>query len=218
MALQREKYVQFGLQIAETCWSVYTHPGLWLEARETKAPATISPVELVDVIYDAFRATDDIKWQDRSWELFQHLKTVHRHGFKKGSRLGKYNGKIDFSERMEFTPDNPIFEESNWLGRMLRTLWLMWAAPYSLVQIRRAREDYNANRFVYTTNRVPLQVFGWSDKDSETLFWKQRTAFEHEREEAARRGSYLDFKYMEEYEHAWKPESWEEFFQSSHNK
>ncbi|KAF7547893.1 hypothetical protein G7Z17_g7413 [Cylindrodendrum hubeiense] len=166
------------------------HANIWPDS-----PGRISAAELVEVLYNAWRATDDSKWQDRAWELYKHLNTLH--GAKGGTWIGRFELEWDYSDRMDFEHEDPITREGVWMGRILRTMWLMLASSKSPTQTQRADKG---NRFIYTTGGHPIQVYNYGQKADPHSPPKDNL------------GGYTDWKYAQKNKHQWRPESWESFF------
>ncbi|KAL6404641.1 mannosyl-oligosaccharide alpha-1,2-mannosidase [Ilyonectria robusta] len=215
MAVEEEKYVKFGLDIAETCWQIYRDVNVWPEG-----PKQVSAVELSDLVYNAFRATDDTKWQARAWELFKHLNTLH--GAQGATRYAVFDPEWDYSDRREFTQDDPVTREAVWMGRILRNFWLMWGGPDDQVQVRREHQKSHGkfgNRYIYTSGGHPIQVYKWTGLNNFgnpcDSYLKKMDPFVKLLDSSVEKdnyGAHTEWKYAKKYKWSWRPESWEELF------
>ncbi|CAM1502620.1 Fc.00g073960.m01.CDS01 [Cosmosporella sp. VM-42] len=172
--LQEQKYIDFGIQLAESCIQTYVTPSgigpegfSWIDA-ETNSTNSTPPAEYADFyakngfwptasdyvlrpevlesVYYAYRATGDSKWQDRAWNAFMAINTTCRveDGFAGLNNVMQADGGGHL-EKME----------SFWLAETMKYLYIIFDEDSDWqVQAK------GTNEFVFNTEAQVLRVRG----------------------------------------------------------
>ena len=161
--LNEDKYIQFGLQLAESYWETYnrTASGIGPEvfAWNGNPPADqaafyntsgfyatakdyVLRPETMESLYYAYRVTGDTKWQDMAWESFQRIRSLCRTG-------AAYGGLNDVTQANGGGTQDDM--ESFWLAETLKYMYLIFAD--SPVHVQKS-----GNEFVFNTEAHPMSV------------------------------------------------------------
>ncbi|KAJ4155316.1 hypothetical protein LMH87_000570 [Akanthomyces muscarius] len=169
--LNEDKYINFGLQLAESYYQTYKTPSgigpdgfQWVDAQQggssppgdqaafyktsgfwASSPGWGLNPETMESLYYAYRVTGDRKYQDMAYEGFRNMKRV----CKSGAGYSDINNVMDkngggFNDRME----------SFWLAETLKYMYLIFVED-SPVHVRGKGQKTD---FVFNTEAHPIRV------------------------------------------------------------
>lgn len=169
--LNEDKYIDFGLQLAESYYQTYKTPSgigpdgfQWVDAQQggssppgdqaafyktsgfwASSPGWGLNPETMESLYYAYRVTGDRKYQDMAYEGFRNMRRV----CKSGAGYSDINNVMDkngggFNDRME----------SFWLAETLKYMYLIFVED-SPVHVRGKGQKTD---FVFNTEAHPIRV------------------------------------------------------------